>query len=133
MIRAHYSCEPVGERWDVGYFESMDQAIRYVQENCVDERSGYGCYFDDFNFDEVEEDLIKVDLSKPIKFNPNYSEHRKNFKGILKCKVCKKNIEPKEIDYSNYCQTDTIIAHKQCVKDKKFGKQFSNYQEIVKN
>ena len=40
-------------------------------------------------------------------------------------------IEPKEIDYSNYSQTDTIIAHKQCVKDKKFGKQFSNYQEIV--
>lgn len=131
MIRVHYSCPDVGEYWEVGYFKTMEEAVRHVEEECVDERSGYGCYFDDFHFDEIEEDLITVDLTKPKKFNPNYRKHRKEFDRILKCKLCKKKLELKEIEYSDYCDVDTIIAHKQCIKDKKFGKKFSEYQEIV--
>ncbi len=131
MIRVHYSCPDVGEYWEVGYFHTMEEAIRHVEENCVDERNGHGCFFDDFHFDVIEEDLKTVDMNKP-RFNPNYSKHRKDFTGIITCKICSKKLNPNEIEYSNSFSTDTIIAHEQCIKDKKFGKQFSEYQEITK-
>lgn len=131
MIRVHYSCPSVGEYWDVGYFKTKPEAIRYVEERMVDERSGSGCYFEDFHFDEIEEDLIEVDMDAPLKFNPYYKKHRDHFKGILKCKICRKKIEPNEIQYKDYRTQETEIAHKQCIKDKKFGTQFSEIQKIL--